>query len=77
MEPRAPENIRIEYPSGEIIPLEAVYTGIDPDGNHRWEVTITIGSRHARAIVCGDANLRVDMIPAQTGITVRLGNLLG
>jgi len=60
--PKPPENVRIEYRNGTVVPLELVYVGIE-NGEHVWEVVnppeLLLGWRIA-----------VDRLPEKTSIRV-------
>jgi hypothetical protein len=61
--PRPPENLRIEYPDGRVIPLEVAYQGRDVHGMHVWVAT-------QRVVMDLDEGFVVvgDLLPAMTRV---------
>lgn len=71
MEPSPPTNVRVELADGRTVPCELTYDGLDGDGIHVWRAVAPVGVTVAD-LTAGRALVRLDELPAKTGITVEL-----
>ena len=62
-QPVPPENVRVVYADGRVVPVELVYTGVDDEGLHVWVPVIELGERPHRILA--------DVVPGRTTITIR------
>jgi hypothetical protein len=61
---RPPENVRIIYPDGQVVPVECVYQGWDTtEGVHEWVAVCPVRLEWGMR-VC------YDVLPARTSVTV-------
>ncbi len=60
--PRPPENVRVEYPDGRVVPVECVYRG-RRGGVHEWEAVLLVAAEPGMR-VC------VDVLPPRTSVVL-------
>jgi len=58
----APEDVRVVFDDGTVLPVEVRYRGVDENGMHLWIATVTLRSM--------PVGVRIAHLPAHTAVAI-------